>query len=32
VPIQEAVHQLKLVPPDGQMVEAAKAIGVCFGT
>jgi 6-phosphofructokinase 1 len=31
VPIKEAVGQLKRVPPDGQMVEAAKAVGVSFG-
>ncbi len=32
VPIKEAVNQLKRVPPDGQMVETAKAIGISFGT
>ncbi len=31
VPIKEAVGQLKRVPPDGQTVEAAQAVGVCFG-
>jgi phosphofructokinase-like protein len=32
VSIKEAVGQLKQVPPDGQMVEAARAIGISFGT
>jgi 6-phosphofructokinase len=32
VTITEAVGQIKLVPPDGQMVNAAKAVGVSFGT
>ena len=32
VTIKEAVGQLKCVPPDGQMVSAAKAIGISFGT
>ncbi len=31
VPIKEAVGQLKRVPPDGQTVQAAQAVGVCFG-
>ena len=31
VPIPEAVGQLKRVPPDGQMVNAARSIGVSFG-
>jgi 6-phosphofructokinase 1 len=31
VPILEAVGQLKRVPPDGQMVQTAQAVGVCFG-
>jgi phosphofructokinase-like protein len=31
VPITEAVGQLKRVPADGQMVEAARAIGISFG-
>ena len=31
VPIKEAVGQLKRVPPEGQMVQAAKAVGVHFG-
>ncbi len=30
VSIKEAVGQLKRVPPDGQMVETAKAIGISF--
>jgi 6-phosphofructokinase 1 len=31
VPIEEAVHKLRLVEADGEMVQAAKAIGVCMG-
>ncbi len=31
VPIQEAIEDLKQVDPDGEMVKAAKAIGICFG-
>jgi ATP-dependent phosphofructokinase / diphosphate-dependent phosphofructokinase len=31
VDIAEAVGRLKLVDPDGELVRAAKAIGVCFG-
>ena len=32
VTIKEAVGQLKRVPPNGQMVETAKAVGIHFGT
>jgi 6-phosphofructokinase 1 len=31
VDIAEAVGQMKLVNPDGEMVRIAKAIGMCFG-
>jgi hypothetical protein len=31
VTIKEAVGQIKHVPPDGQMVNTAKAIGIHFG-
>jgi 6-phosphofructokinase len=31
VSIKEAVGQLKRVPPDGQMVQTAKAVGIHFG-
>lgn len=31
VPIEEAVHELRLVRPEGEVVAAAKAVGVCFG-
>lgn len=31
VPIEEAVNQLRLVEPDGEMVKAAKAVGICLG-
>lgn len=31
VSISEAVGQLKRVPPEGQMVQTARAIGICFG-
>jgi hypothetical protein len=25
------VHQLRLVEPEGELVQAARAIGICFG-
>jgi ATP-dependent phosphofructokinase / diphosphate-dependent phosphofructokinase len=31
VPIAQAVHRLRQVPPGGQMVETARAVGVVFG-
>ena len=31
VEISEAVHKLRLVEPDSEMVEAARAVGVSFG-
>lgn len=31
VPIEDAVNQLRLVNPTGEMVQAARAIGICFG-
>jgi 6-phosphofructokinase 1 len=31
VPIEDAVDQLRLVDPQGEMVQAARAIGICFG-
>jgi 6-phosphofructokinase 1 len=31
VPIEESVNQLRLVSPDGEMVAAAKAVGICLG-
>ncbi len=31
VPIEEAVNQLRLVEPDGELVLAAKAVGICMG-
>ncbi|MBX9743486.1 MAG: 6-phosphofructokinase [Chthoniobacterales bacterium] len=31
VPIANAVHRLKKVPPEGQMVEVARAVGISFG-
>jgi len=31
VPIEDAVHQLRLVDPEGEMVKAAKAVGICLG-
>lgn len=31
VPIEEAVHQLRLVNPEGQMVNTARALGICMG-
>jgi phosphofructokinase-like protein len=31
VPISEAVHRLKLVPPDGQFVQTCRSVGISFG-
>jgi len=31
VPIEDAVRKLHLVDPEGEIVEAAKAVGICFG-
>lgn len=31
VEIEEAVHQLRLVEPESEVVQAAKAVGICFG-
>ncbi|MDB6155076.1 MAG: pfkA1 [Chthoniobacteraceae bacterium] len=31
VPISQAVHRLRLVPPRGQMVATARAVGISFG-
>jgi 6-phosphofructokinase 1 len=31
VPIEEAVHQLRLVEPESELVQAAKAVGICLG-
>ncbi len=31
VPIAQAVHRLKTVSPDSQMVETAKLVEICFG-
>lgn len=31
VDIQEAVHKLRLVNPDGEQIAAAKAVGICLG-
>jgi 6-phosphofructokinase 1 len=31
VPIGDAVNRLRLVPPDGQMVETARAVDISFG-
>jgi 6-phosphofructokinase 1 len=31
VAIEDAVSQLKKVPPDGEVVKAAQSIGVSFG-
>ncbi len=31
VSIEEAVHQLRLVEPDGELAQAARAIGIYFG-
>jgi 6-phosphofructokinase 1 len=31
VPIADAVHKLRLVSPDNQMVQTARAVGISFG-
>lgn len=31
VPIEEAVHELRLVRPESELVNAAKSVGICFG-
>lgn len=31
VTIEDAVRKLNLVDPEGEVVEAAKAVGICFG-
>ncbi|MFD0895035.1 6-phosphofructokinase [Luteolibacter ambystomatis] len=31
VPIQEAVNKLRLVEPDSELVQAARAVGICLG-
>jgi 6-phosphofructokinase 1 len=31
VPIAEAVHRIKLVQPDSQMVQTCRAVGISFG-
>ncbi|HRQ89969.1 MAG TPA: 6-phosphofructokinase, partial [Bacteroidia bacterium] len=31
VTIEEAVRKLNLVDPEGEIVEAAKSVGICFG-
>ena len=31
VPIADAVHRLKRVPPSSQLVETARAVGISFG-
>ncbi len=31
VPIEEAVNKLRLVNPEGEVVMAAKAVGICLG-
>lgn len=31
VPIKQAVSQLNLVDPEGELVDTAKSVGICFG-
>ena len=31
VPIEDAVNKLRLVEPEGELVQAAKAVGICMG-
>ena len=31
VPIADAVNRLRLVPPNGEMVQTARDVDICFG-
>ena len=31
VPLSEVAGKLKTVPPDGEVVRAARALGLCMG-
>jgi 6-phosphofructokinase 1 len=31
VPIEEAVEKPRLVEPDSEVVQTARAVGICFG-
>jgi 6-phosphofructokinase 1 len=31
VPLLEAIHELKKVPVDGDLVFAARSVGICLG-
>jgi len=31
VPLEDAVHQLRLVDPEGEVIETARALGICLG-
>jgi 6-phosphofructokinase 1 len=31
VPIADAVNRLRLVPPDAEMIQTARAVGIAFG-
>jgi 6-phosphofructokinase len=31
VPLERAVEQLRLVPPDGELILVARALNICFG-
>jgi 6-phosphofructokinase 1 len=31
VPVKEAILKLRTVPPDSQLIMAARAVGTCFG-
>jgi hypothetical protein len=31
VPISEAIGKMKTVEPDSDLVQTARAIGICFG-
>ena len=31
VPLKDAIGKQRLVPPDGQLVFAARAVGTCLG-
>jgi ATP-dependent phosphofructokinase / diphosphate-dependent phosphofructokinase len=31
VPIADAVHRIKFIPPEGQMVQTCRSVGISFG-
>lgn len=31
VPISRAIHRMRTVPPDGELIRTGRALGICFG-